>query len=154
MLGVGIDPRFNQMDYSGFVKAAETSAQAQAQLGKDIGGAISTVAGGFQQMKKENQALSATKKAAEVQIQSALNIAGDSIPEFKEQGQAALTQMNDPSLSLFEQASIGQAAASMIQNSWKMMIDREQMETLRARRAMIGAGSGGAAPAPAAGWGD
>jgi len=145
MLGVGIDPRFNQMDYSGFVKAAETRAQAQAQLGKDIGGAISTVAEGFQQRKKENQALNATKKASEMQIQSAMNLFGDTVPGFKEQAQAALTQMNDSGLSLFEQASIGQSAAGMIQNSLKMMVEREQLETLRARRAAMG--GGGTAPA-------
>ena len=86
-----------------------------------------------------------------MQIQSAMNLFGDTLPGFNEQAQTALTQMNDPSLSLFEQASIGQSAAGMIQNSLKMMVDREQLETLRARRATIGAGSGGgsAAPAPA-----
>jgi hypothetical protein len=151
MLGVGIDPRFNQMDYSGFVNAANINAQAQAQLGRDIGGAISSVAQGSHQKKKENQVLNATKKASEMQIQSAMNLFGDTVPGFKEQAQAALTQMNDPSLSLFEQASIGQNAAGMIQNSLKMMVDREQLEALRARRASMGGGSTASVATPNAG---
>jgi hypothetical protein len=72
-------------------------------------------------------------------------LVGDSIPGFKEQAQSVLTQMNDPSLSLFEQASIAQNAEGLIRSSFNMMVEREQLETLRARRAAMG--GGGTAPA-------
>ena len=136
-------------DYSGAAAAGGAAAAAPYQ-------AVTGLMEQYQQKKKENQALSATKKSAEMQIQSAINLVGDSMPGFKEQAQSVLTQMNDPSLSLFEQASIAQNAEGLIKSSFNMMVEREQLETLRARRAMIGAGSGGgsAAPAPAAGWGD
>jgi hypothetical protein len=131
-------------DYSG---AAAAGGAVGASPYQAISGAIDQ----FQQKKKENQALNATKKSAEMQIQSAINLVGDSMPGFKEQAQAVLTKINDPSLSLFEQASIAQNAEGLIRSSFNMMVDREQLEAARARSASMGGGSTAPVATPNAG---
>ena len=95
MLGVGIDPRFNQMDYSGFVRAAETSAQAQAQLGKDIGGAISTVAGGFVEKKKEQKENEKLIQKSDTVAKSIAQLIPELAPTIEE-SRAILSDLNVP----------------------------------------------------------
>jgi hypothetical protein len=131
-------------DYSGAAAAGGAAGAAPFQV-------VSGLIDQYQQKKKENQSLNATKKSAEMQIQSAINLVGDSMPGFKEQAQSVLTQMNDPSLSLFEQASIAQNAEGLIRNSFNMMVDREQLEAARARRASMGGGSTASVATPNAG---
>jgi len=119
----------NIVDYTGYVDAAKTQAQGQINAVDTISQGI--VAG--MDMQKQNKELSATKKSTEIMIDSAMNLYGDMIPGLKDQFTAVKAQMNDPSISLYEQAAIGKTMAASISDILNMQVQRIQLDMAQQR---------------------
>jgi len=101
LLGSSIDPSLFSNDYSGFAQAGATQGQMYAQMGKDVGGAISSAAQIGQQNKQMEGQVKAAKKGYESMAKA--------FPEQAEIFQSQAQQMDDPNISLAEK--IGQLSS-------------------------------------------
>ena len=151
MLGVGIDPRFNQMDYSGFVKAAETSAQAQAQLGKDIGGAIQSAAQLYTENKKETAKYNAESKVAEGYLNSFKNVISGINPNAATGIENALQISQNPNLSPLQKYTVLSTARKMAEDEMGLMYQAGRIRMQQSRIAN-GVGGGGSSNSSKDSW--
>ena len=94
LLGSSIDPSLFSNDYSGFAQAGATQGQMYAQMGKDIGGAISSAAQIGQQNKQMQGQVTAAEKGYESMAKA--------FPEQAEFFQSQAQGMRDPNISLAE----------------------------------------------------
>lgn len=95
IIGSTIDPGLMVNDYSGFARAGAIKGQAVAQLGKDIGGAISSSANLYQkgqEMKGQTEAFS-----------KSMDSLAKAFPDQAEFYQQASQSVNDPNANIFQQ---------------------------------------------------
>ena len=130
LLGSSIDPSLFSNDYSGFAQAGATQGQMYAQMGKDIGGAISSAAQIGQQNKQMEGQVKAAKKGYESMAKAFPQQAGF----FQSQAQ----QMDDPNISLAEK--IGQLSSG--QQLFGNMMQAQQMQNAQQRMQMPQGGAG------------
>jgi hypothetical protein len=135
LLGSTIDPRLFVQDYSGYVNAANTNANAIAGLGQNI----TDLAGMYAAKKKEN-------KAMEGEIKTADTIAGlieskmpDLIPGI---GNLRMT-MNDGNLSLVERHGAANTMKSLLATSGQLQLMDLQQQKFDIAQSQAGR-SGGA----------
>ena len=125
MLGDTIDPRLSAVDYSPYVNAAAINAQSISDLGGQIAGAINQYA----DIKKQNSEIAAFKKTTENQIDSAINLFGDKIPQLSDQLNKQKALLNDPNISLYEQGMIAKNLSNNINSTLNMFMDSYTMNT-------------------------
>ena len=119
MLGSGINPESFKQDYSGFARAAETQAQGMANLGANIGGAISEVGDYFKKQKED-----------EKKVQKSLSVAkaiGDLIPGLKPTIQGSLNILNDKELPLSRRKAEAEAIADILNLGINEVRNREDV---------------------------
>ena len=135
LLGSSINPSLFSNDYSGFAQAGATEGQMYAQMGKDIGGAITSAA----QIGQQNKQMEGQVKAAEKGYESMAK----AFPEQAGFFQAQAEGMRDRNISLAEK--IG-----MLSSGQQLFGNVLQLESAARDRAMLeyklgGGASGGAA---------
>ena len=138
LLGSSIDPSLFSNDYSGFANAGAIRGQATAQLGKDIGGAITAGAQGFQQVKQMQGQADAFGKSMDSMAKA--------FPSQAEMFNTAKSQVMDPNASLIERM----ARMNSFQDTLKMV---QQQQTMNMNEQfknyqMSGAGQPAAGGAP------
>jgi hypothetical protein len=85
-------------------------------------------------------------------IDSAINLYGDMIPGLKEQFTSVKAQMNDPSISLYEQAAIGKSMSATINDLLSMQVQRMQLDMQQQRLDQMNQRETAAQSGPS--WGD
>ena len=136
LLGSSIDPSLFSNDYSGFAQAGATQGQMYAQMGKDIGGAISSAA----QIGQQNKQMQGQVTAAEKGYESMAKAFPEQAGFFQSQAEG----MRDPNISLAEK--IG-----MLSSGQQLFGNVIQLESAARDRAMLeyklggGASGGGGA---------
>tara|TARA_R110000868_G_scaffold400445_1_gene674951 strand:+ start:2580 stop:3005 length:426 start_codon:yes stop_codon:yes gene_type:complete len=133
LLGSTIDPRLIVQDYSGIAKAGETQGQMYAQLGKDIGGAISNVS----QMSQQNKQMQGQVDAASKGYESLAKAFPDQAEFFSTQAQG----LNDPNTSLAEKIGALSSGSNMF-GSFLQMNAAEQARRLAMMRFESSGGGG------------
>ena len=116
LLGSSIDPSLFSNDYSGFAQAGATQGQMYAQMGKDIGGAITSAA----QIGQQNKQMEGQVKAAKKGYESMAKAFPQQASFFQSQAQ----QMEDPNISLAEK--IGQLSSG--QQLFGNLMQAQQMQ--------------------------
>lgn len=132
-IGAGFNPAMNIVDYQPWAAGQAMEAQAKGNAIAGIADAAGQGIVAGMDMQKQNKELSATKKSTEMMIDSAMNLYGDMIPGMKEQFTAVKAQMNDPSISLYEQAAIGKTMAASINDILNMQVQRIQLDMAQQR---------------------
>jgi len=94
LLGSSIDPSLFSNDYSGFAQAGAIQGQMYAQMGKDIGGAITSAA----QISQQNKQMEGQVKAAKKGYESMAKAFPEQADFFNSQAQG----MDDSNISLAE----------------------------------------------------
>lgn len=135
MLGAGVDPRLFSYDFSGAYRIGENYAKGIAGLSESISKGIE----GYQEVKKENSALTGQIKGIEKQIDSAINL----FPEMTSQLEQAKISINDPDRPLRERAAEASTYGDYISNTLNMMKTQTQLGIARQREARMAASSGG-----------
>ena len=138
LLGSSINPSLFSNDHSGFAQAGATQGQMYAQMGKDIGGAISSAAQIGQQNKQMQGQVTAAEKGYESMAKA--------FPERAEFFQSQAAGMRDPNLSLAEkigQLSSGQQLFGMME---KIRDAENQQRLLEYKLGGGASGGGGASP--------
>ena len=143
MLGASINPQLMIQDYSGFVNAANTQAQAIAGLGQSL----MQAAGAYKQNKEKTKDATLAKKTASQQIDGMISLYGDTMPEIKPLLEQEKAMINDPSLSLLEQGKLASGLSERINNlvnmqtsALNMQMSQEKLRQLRMQP--MGGGSG------------
>jgi hypothetical protein len=139
LLGSSIDPSLFSNDYSGFANAGAIRGQATAQLGKDIGGAITAGAQGYQQVKQMQGQADAFGKSMDAMAKA--------FPGQAEMFTTAKSSVMDPNASLIERLS----RMNQFQDTLKMV---QQQQTMNMNEQfknyqMSGAGAAAAGVSPA-----
>jgi len=116
LLGSSIDPSLFSNDYSGFANAGAIRGQATAQLGKDIGGAITAGAQGYQQMKQMQGQTDAFGKSMDAMAKA--------FPSQAEMFSTAKMEVLDPNASLIERMS----RMSTFSNQFSLMNQMQSQE--------------------------
>ena len=127
LLGSSIDPSLFSNDYSGFAQAGAIQGQMYAQMGKDIGGAISSVA----QIGQQNKQMQGQVAAAEKGYESMAKAFPQQSAFFQSQAQG----MRDPNISLAEK--IGQLSSG--QQLFGNMMQAQQMQNAYQARQLAAA---------------
>ena len=136
LLGSSINPELFSNDYSGFARAGEMQGQMYAQMGKDIGGAISSAA----QIGQQNKQMEGQVKAAKKGYESMAKAFPDQAEMFQSQAQ----QMDDPNISLAEkigQLSSGQQLFTNVLNMQSAIGQQKLLEYKLGGRASGGGGA-------------
>ena len=133
LLGSSIDPSLFSNDYSGFANAGAIRGQATAQLGKDIGGAITAGAQGFQQVKQMQGQADAFGKSMDAMAKA--------FPGQAEMFTTAKSQVMDPNASLIDRLS----RMNQFQDTLKMVQQQQTMNMNEQYKNYQMSGSGAAA---------
>lgn len=136
MLGAGVQPGMFMQDYSGFAQAGAMRGQAMANLGQQIGGAITN----FADMKKETSQLNAQAKAGEEYLKAASTMYQDN-PEISGYIQNMLAMSNDPSVSPLNRASMLSQAAQGIKTFSDMTMERAMLDLKKQQEQRLSAGA-------------
>jgi hypothetical protein len=136
LLGASIDPSLFRQDYSGFVNAANTNANAMAGLGQNL-------AEMYKEKKKEN-------KAMESEIKTADTIAGlieSKMPDIAPGISDLRMTMNDGNLSLVKRHEAASSIKSLLATSAQLQqMDLQQqrfnMAQSQAAQSASSAGAG------------
>ena len=112
LLGASIDPSLFRQDYSGFVNAANTNANAIAGLGQTIAGGIER----YGEEKQNRKKLDAGIKASVTGIESAIKMGKSLGIDIESSLSPYLQKINDPNISPIEAAAYAQQASSSISN--------------------------------------
>ena len=136
LLGASIDPSLFRQDYSGFVNAANTNANAMAGLGQNL-------AEMYKNKKKEN-------KAMESEIKTADTIAGlieSKMPDIAPGISDLRMTMNDGNLSLVKRHEAASSIKSLLATSAQLQqMDLQQqrfnMAQSQAAQSAASAGAG------------
>lgn len=132
-IGTGYNPAMNIVDYQPWVAGQTMLAQAKGDAVSQVAQSAAQGISVGMDMNQQNKELSATKKSTEMMIDSAMNLYGDMIPGLKDQFTAVKAQMNDPSISLYEQAAIGKSMSSSITDLLNMQVQRMQLDMQQQR---------------------
>ena len=135
LLGSSIDPSLFSNDYSGFAQAGAIQGQSYAQLGKDIGGAITSAA----QISQQNKQMEGQVKAAKKGYESMAKAFPDQAEIFQSQAQ----QMDDPNISLAEKIGQLSSGQQLFTNVLNMQSAIGQQKLLEYK---LGGGASGGAP--------
>ena len=140
LLGSSINPSLFVNDYSGIANAGAIQGQMYAQMGKDIGGAISSAA----QIGQQNKQMEGQVKAAKKGYESMAKAFPDQAEMFQSQAQ----QMDDPHISLAEkigQLSSGQQLFTNVLNM-QTAIGQQKLLDYKLGGGASGGGSGSVDP--------
>lgn len=138
LLGSSINPSLLINDYSGIANAGAIQGQMYAQMGKDIGGAISSAA----QIGQQNKQMEGQVKAAKKGYESMAKAFPDQAEMFQSQAQ----QMDDPNISLAEkigQLSSGQQLFTNVLNMQTAIGQQKLLDYKLGGGASGGGASGG-----------
>jgi hypothetical protein len=139
LLGASIDPSLFRQDYSGFVNAANTNANAIAGLGQNI----SSLADMYKQKKKENKAMEGEIKAADTIAGILESKMPDAFPGISD----LRIQMNDSNMSLVDRYNLANSIKSAL--STGVQVQQLGLQQQRFDMAQSQAGqSGGAGGSP------
>ena len=127
LLGSSIDPSLFSNDYSGFAQAGAIQGQSYAQLGKDIGGAISSAA----QIGQQNKQMEGQVAAAEKGYESMAKAFPEQAGFFQTQAEG----MRDPNISLAEK--IGRLSSG--QQLFGNMMQAQQMQNAQQAQQSVAA---------------
>ena len=133
IIGSTIDPNLMVNDYSGFAKAGEIQGQATAQLGKDIGGAITNAAGMYQKGQEMKGQTAAFGKS--------MDSLAKAFPDQAEFYQQASQSVNDPNANIFQQHARMTSFQDSIKNLLDMQNQQRQNERLKIEKAREGRAS-------------
>jgi len=103
LLGASIDPSLFRQDYSGFVNAANTNANAMAGLGQNL-------AEMYKNKKKENKAMEGEIKAADTIAGILESKMPDAFPGISD----LRMQMNDGNMSLVDRYNLANSIKSAL----------------------------------------
>jgi hypothetical protein len=137
LLGASIDPSLFRQDYSGFVNAANTNANAMAGLGQNL-------AEMYKEKKKEN-------KAMESEIKTADTIAGlieSKMPDIAPGISDLRMTMNDGNLSLVKRHEAASSIKSLLATSaqlQQMDLQQQRFNIAQSQAGQVG-GVGNAPP--------
>jgi len=131
MLGASINPQLMIQDYSGFVNAANTQAQAIAGLGQSLVQA----AGAYKQNKQEASQMNAQVKASENFLTSAKTLFGESNPALSQMIDQTLAISSDPKMSLAERSAY---LNTSVQGLGSLVSSIQQLESMDINRQKLG----------------
>jgi len=133
LLGSGIDPSLFVNDYSGFANAGATQGQMYAQIGKDIGGAISSGAQAYGQVKQFEGQRDAFGKSMDYMAKA--------FPDKADMFNQAKSAVFNPNANMIEQAAAMNAYQSQIDMITKMQQDQMMMQQKQQQLDMMKQGS-------------
>ena len=133
LLGSSINPELFSNDYSGFAQAGATQGQMYAQMGKDIGGAITSAA----QISQQNKQMEGQVKAAKKGYESMAKAFPDQAEMFQSQAQL----LDDPKISLADKIGQLSAGQQLLTNTVTLQSAIGAQKLLDYR--LSGGGSGG-----------
>lgn len=132
LLGASIDPSLFRQDYSGFVNAANTNANAMAGLGQNL-------ANIYKDKQKEN-------KAMESEIKTADTIAGlieSKMPDIAPGISDLRMTMNDGNLSLVKRHEAASSIKSLLATSVQLQQMDLQQQKMNFAQSQAGQSAGG-----------
>ena len=125
LLGASIDPSLFRQDYSGFVNAANTNANAMAGLGQTIAGSIQK----YGEAKQERKKLDAGIKASVTGIESAIKMGKSLGIDIESSLSPYLQKINDPNISPIEAAAYAKEASNSISNVLNLGMEGRKFDT-------------------------
>ena len=131
LLGSSIDPSLFRQDYSGFVNAANTNANAIAGLGQTIAGGIER----YGEEKQNRKKLDAGIKASVTGIESAIKMGKSLGIDIESSLSPYLQKINDPNISPIEAAAYAQEASNSISNAFNLGMKGRELDTQEGRYA-------------------
>ena len=134
IIGNSITPGLMVNDYSGIANAGAIQGQASAQLGKDIGGTISSGVDIYQSMKAQEGQMNAFGKSMDSMAKA--------FPAQADFYNQAKSEIFDPNASMIERAGRMQGYQGMMQN---MFTAQSQDNANKLLALKLGAGGAGAA---------
>ncbi len=126
-------------DYSGIANAGAIQGQASAQLGKDIGGTISSGVDIYQSMKAQEGQMSAFGKSMDSMAKA--------FPAQANFYQQAKSEIFDPNASMIERAGRMQGYQGMMQNMFTAQSQDNANKLLALKLGAAGASQEGGAEA-------
>jgi hypothetical protein len=139
IIGNSITPGLMVNDYSGIANAGAIQGQASAQLGKDIGGTISSGVDIYQSMKAQEGQMSAFGKSMDAMAKA--------FPAQADFYQQAKSEIFDPNASMIERAGRMQGYQGMMQNMFTAQSQDNANKLLALKLGAGGAGGAGGAEA-------
>ena len=125
LLGASIDPSLFRQDYSGFVNAANTNANAIAGLGQTIAGGIER----YGEEKQNRKKLDAGIKASVTGIESAIKMGKSLGIDIESSLSPYLQKINDPNISPIEAAAYAKEASNSISNVLNLGMEGRKFDT-------------------------
>jgi len=125
LLGASIDPSLFRQDYSGFVNAANTNANAIAGLGQTIAGGIER----YGEEKQNRKKLDASIKASVTGIESAIKMGKSLGIDIESSLSPYLQKINDPNISPIEAAAYAKEASNSISNVLNLGMEGRKFDT-------------------------
>jgi len=125
LLGASIDPSLFRQDYSGFVNAANTNANAMAGLGQTIAGGIER----YGEEKQNRKKLDASIKASVTGIESAIKMGKSLGIDIESSLSPYLQKINDPNISPIEAAAYAKEASNSISNVLNFGMEGRKFDT-------------------------
>jgi hypothetical protein len=139
IIGNSINPGLMVNDYSGIANAGAIQGQASAQLGKDIGGTISSGVDIYQSMKAQEGQMSAFGKSMDSMAKA--------FPAQANFYQQAKSEIFDPNASMIERAGRMQGYQGMMQNMFTAQSQDNANKLLALKLGAAGASQEGGAEA-------
>jgi hypothetical protein len=139
IIGNSITPGLMVNDYSGIANAGAIQGQASAQLGKDIGGTISSGVDIYQSMKAQEGQMSAFGKSMDSMAKA--------FPAQANFYQQAKSEIFDPNASMIERAGRMQGYQGMMQNMFTAQSQDNANKLLALKLGAAGASQEGGAEA-------
>jgi len=136
LLGASIDPSLFRQDYSGFVNAANTNANAMAGLGQNL-------AEMYKNKKKENKVMEGEIKAADTIAGILESKMPDAFPGISD----LRMQMNDGNMSLVDRYNLANSIKSALSTGVQVQQLGLQQQKFDMAQSQVGQ-SGGAGNAP------
>lgn len=125
LLGASIDPSLFRQDYSGFVNAANTNANAIAGIGQTIAGGIER----YGEEKQNRKKLDAGIKASVTGIESAIKMGKSLGIDIESSLSPYLQKINDPNISPIEAAAYAKEASNSISNVLNLGMEGRKFDT-------------------------
>jgi hypothetical protein len=133
LLGASIDPSLFRQDYSGFVNAANTNANAMAGLGQNL-------ANIYKEKKKENKAMEGEIKAADTIAGILESKMPDAFPGISD----LRMQMNDGNMSLVDRYNLANSIKSALSTGVQVQqlgLQQQKFDIAQSQAGQTAAGS-------------
>ena len=133
LLGASIDPSLFRQDYSGFVNAANTNANAMAGLGQNL-------AEMYKEKKKENKAMEGEIKAADTIAGILESKMPDAFPGISD----LRMQMNDGNMSLVDRYNLANSIKSALSTGVQVQqlgLQQQKFDIAQSQAGQTAAGS-------------